>query len=128
VYLTGRAKDIIKRGGANVAPAEVEAALLHHAAVQSVAVVGVPDEFYGEVPIAYVVKRANFGVSSGELIEFASSRLAKFKVPAHILFIRELPLGKTGKVDKNQLKGDWTQLHSGQQSPRAPDGRRAENR
>lgn len=126
VFLTGRAKDIIKRGGANVAPAEVEAALLQHPAVQSVAVVGVSDRIYGEVPIAYVVNRTNSDVSSEELMRFATGRLAKFKVPAEILFVDELPLGKTGKVDKNRLKGDWERLQGGQQSPPAQARRSAE--
>ena len=128
VYLTGRAKDIIKRGGANVAPAEIEAVLLRHPGVQSAAVVGVPDRIYGEVPIAYAVRKANSSVSSEELTEFAASRLAKFKIPTQILFVPELPLGKTGKVDKNRLKSEWEQLQSGHQSPPTTDRRGAESR
>ncbi len=108
VYLTGRAKDIIKRGGANVAPAEVESVLLQHPMVQAVAVIGVPDAVFNELPVAYVVLKAAGRVSSDGLMEFAAGRLAKYKVPAHVRFLPELPLGVTGKVDKKRLLAVWS--------------------
>jgi long-chain acyl-CoA synthetase len=106
VYLTGRAKDIIKRGGMNVAPAEVEGALMQHPQVESVAVVGVPDEVLGEVPVAYIVCKGE-RVPAEVLITFAAARLAKYKVPAHVRYLEEMPLGKTGKIDKGVLKSQW---------------------
>lgn len=107
VYVTGRAKDIIKCGGANVAPVEVEGVLLRHAAVLAVAVVGVPDKILGEVPAAFLVLKPGAIASASQLGEFSAGLLAKYKVPAHFVFLTELPLGKTGKVDKNKLKSDW---------------------
>lgn len=106
-YLTGRIKDIIIRGGANIAPAEVEGVLARHPSVQDVAVIGIPDRIFGEVPAAYVVKRRGAEVTSEELVAHARLELADFKVPKHFAFAAELPLGKTGKVDKNALKARW---------------------
>lgn len=102
-YLTGRIKDIIIRGGANISPAEVEVALAEHPAIQSVAVLGIADRIFGEVPIAVVVLRASEVTTAEDVIAFADTRLADFKVPRHIVFKSELPIGKTGKVDKAAL-------------------------
>ena len=103
-YITGRIKDVIIRGGANIAPSEVEAVIARHSAVQDVAIVGAPDRVFGEVPVAYVVKRHGADVAAEQLIAFAEVELAEFKVPRQIIFLAELPLGKTGKVDKTALK------------------------
>lgn len=103
-YLTGRIKDIIIRGGANIAPAEVEAAVAAHPAVQAVAVVGAPDRVFGEVPVAFVVLAHGRSATAEELEAHATRRLAAFKVPRRILFETALPLGVTGKVDKAKLK------------------------
>ena len=105
--ITGRLKDIIIRGGANIAPAEVESVLARHPAVQEAAVIGVPDKIFGEVPVAYVVRRAGSDVAVEALITHAEKELADFKVPRRIAFIGEMPLGKTGKVDKAALKARW---------------------
>jgi len=106
-YITGRIKDIIIRGGANIAPTEVEHVLSRHPAVQDVAVIGVPDRIFGEVPVAFVVRRPQQSVSSEELVKHARADLADFKVPQHYLFPETLPLGKTGKVDKRALLDQW---------------------
>ncbi|MFC4625213.1 class I adenylate-forming enzyme family protein [Daeguia caeni] len=103
-FITGRIKDIIIRGGANISPSEVEEALLSHPAVQDVSVVGGPDRIFGEVPVAFVIRRAGAEVSVEELIAHAGECLADFKVPRSIHFIESFPLGKTGKIDKNALK------------------------
>jgi len=107
VYITGRLKDIIKRGGANVAPAEVESALLRHPAVRGSAVIGVADEMFGEVPVAFVVKDESVDLTVDALLGFAATVLAKYKIPAHVRFVKELPLGKTGKIDKTHLRQLW---------------------
>jgi long-chain acyl-CoA synthetase len=103
-YITGRIKDIIIRGGANISPAEVEAVLATHPGVQDVAVIGIPDNIFGEVPAAVIVRRFGSNVREAELIELASIPLADFKVPKRYIFISQMPLGKTGKIDKMALK------------------------
>jgi long-chain acyl-CoA synthetase len=106
-FLTGRIKDIIIRGGEKIAPAEVEMILAGHGAVQEVAVVGVADSKYGEVPVAFVVKRRESQVLAEELATFARASLADFKVPRSYIFRSALPLGITGKVDKAALRAAW---------------------
>ncbi|TCM74936.1 class I adenylate-forming enzyme family protein [Rhizobium sp. BK068] len=103
-YIVGRIKDIIIRGGHNISPAEVEKTILGHEAIQDAAVVGIADRIFGEVPIAFVVLRPGMDISSDELIAYLEQKIADFKVPRTIFFERELPHGKTGKVDKKLLK------------------------
>lgn len=105
--ITGRLKDIIIRGGANIAPSEVEAVLARHPAVQEAAVIGVPDKIFGEVPVAYIVRRTGADDTAEALIAHTEKELADFKVPRQIAFIAEMPLGKTGKIDKAALKTQW---------------------
>lgn len=102
-FITGRIKDIIIRGGANISPSEVEEALATHPAVQDAAVIGMPDRTFGEVPVAFVVLRPGAEVSAVALEEHAAHTLSDFKVPRRYLFETVLPLGKTGKVDKAAL-------------------------
>lgn len=106
--ITGRIKDIIIRGGANIVPSEVESVLARHEAVQAVAVIGVPDRIFGEVPVAFVVPRAGAKPTPETLIAHAESALADFKVPRTLRMLAELPLGQTGKVDKKALLAMWT--------------------
>lgn len=108
-HLTGRIKDIIIRGGANIAPAEVEGVIGRHAGVQSAAVIGVPDRKFGEVPVAFVIRRSGAEVTPEALAELCRKELAEFKVPAMFRFVPDLPLGVTGKVDKNALKARWVE-------------------
>jgi long-chain acyl-CoA synthetase len=106
-YLTGRIKDIIIRGGANIAPAEVEQALTSHPSVSSAAVFGMADAVFGEVPVGYVVLRPGHSFDAESIVEHCSGMLAAFKVPQTIRAIDKLPLGKTGKVDKAALLALW---------------------
>ena len=108
-FLTGRIKDIIIRGGANVAPAEVEEVLSRHPAVHAAAVVGVPDVTFGEVPVAYLVLRGDGRPPTDELTTYCAGRLAAFKVPTAFVFAETLPLGPTGKVDKKALMQMWSE-------------------
>jgi long-chain acyl-CoA synthetase len=110
-YITGRIKDIIIRGGANIAPAEVEETIEAHPDVRSVSVIGVPDEKFGQVVAAYVVLRNGRQVSAEALTDFCKARLADFKVPSKIYWADELPLGITGKVDKKALLSRWSEEH-----------------
>jgi long-chain acyl-CoA synthetase len=103
-YLTGRIKDIIIRGGANIAPAEVENILTSHPSVRLAAVVGAPDPTFGERVVGFAVLRADARATAQELVEFCAGRLAEFKVPRVIRILEKMPLGSTGKIDKNALK------------------------
>jgi fatty-acyl-CoA synthase len=99
-----RLKDVIISGGENISSVEVESTLLRHAGVQEVAVVGVPDEKWGEVPRAFVVLRNGATVTEAELREFARAHMAHFKVPKEFHILAELPKTATGKVQKHILR------------------------
>ncbi len=98
--IRGRLKEMYISGGENVYPAEVEAALHEHPAVADAAVVGVPDERWGEVGVAFVVAE---GVDEGELLEWCRGRLARFKVPSAVRFVPEMPRNSLGKIRKREL-------------------------
>jgi len=100
----GRYKDMLKIGGENVAPAEVEAFLMTHPAVREVAVVGRSDARLGEIAVAFVRLREKCKVRGDELIDFCRGRIASFKIPREIRFVNELPMTPTGKVRKNMLR------------------------
>ena len=104
IYIYDRLKDMIISGGENVYPAEVENALFGHPAVADVAVIGVPDEKWGEAVKAMVVKRPGANVSAEELIAFARERIAHYKAPRTIDFVDTLPRTPTGKILKRELR------------------------
>lgn len=104
--VVGRSVDAFKRGGMNVYPAETELLLMEHPGVRMAAVIGVPDERLGEVGAAFVV-RADQATAAEELIGWCEARLARYKVPAHVRFVDDLPLTLTGKVKKYELKELW---------------------
>lgn len=106
-YYVDRLKDVIKVSGFQVWPMEVEDILCSHPAVLEVAVVGIPDEYHGEVPKAYVVlKNEHKGrVTEKELINYCMERLAKYKAPKQIEFMDELPKSAAGKILRRALKG-----------------------
>ena len=104
IQLRDRAKDIVISGGENISTIEVEAAIDSHPAVLEVAVIGVPDEKWGERPKAYVVPRPGAVVSGQELREHLRGQIARFKIPDEIEFVPELPKTSTGKIQKFQLR------------------------
>jgi len=106
VSFRGRLKELIKTGGANVAPLEVEAILMTHPAVQQAYVVGVADRARGEVGVAAVELRAGATATAEALTAFCRERLASYKVPARIVFRKaeEFPRTATGKVQKPRLR------------------------
>jgi long-chain acyl-CoA synthetase len=103
-YFAGRVKEIIIRGGSNVSPQEVEAALYEHPAVHEAGVIGSPDAVWGETVTAYVALRAGSSVTESELIAFARQRLADYKTPERIVFLDRLPQGPSGKIQRRSLK------------------------
>lgn len=100
--IVDRLRNIYISGGENVAPAEVEAALRAHRAVQDVCVVGVPDDRWGERGVALVVRRNGVVTDAPELMEHARERLAAFKVPTAVHFVAELPYGSLGKISRQR--------------------------
>jgi fatty-acyl-CoA synthase len=99
-----RLKDVIISGGENISSVEVEGVLLRHPAVQEVAIVGLPDEKWGETPHAFVVLRDGQSADGAELVAFARERLAHFKAPRGVTFVGELPKTATGKIQKFVLR------------------------
>jgi len=110
VEIRDRIKDVIISGGENISSIEVEGALLRHPAVQEVAIVGMPDERWGETPHAFVVLAAGAEATEPELIEFARGQLAHFKAPRKVHFVAELPKTATGKIQKYVLRGGATAI------------------
>ncbi|MDW8022708.1 MAG: long-chain fatty acid--CoA ligase [Nitrososphaerota archaeon] len=105
-YFVDRLKDVIKVSGFQVWPGEVEDVLNSHPAVLEAAVVGMPDEYHGEVPKAYVVLKSGYKgkVSEEELIKYCQERLAKYKAPKQVEFVSELPKTAAGKILRRALK------------------------
>jgi acyl-CoA synthetase (AMP-forming)/AMP-acid ligase II len=105
IEIRDRLKDVIISGGENISSIEVEGVLLRHAAVQEVAIVGLPHERWGEAPHAFVVLKNGEQVTDIELVEFARAHLAHFKAPHGVTFVKELPKTATGKIQKFVLRG-----------------------
>jgi len=103
VYLAGRIKEQINRGGSKVSPAAVDAALMQHPHVAEAATFGVPHPTLGEDVVAAIVAREAASIGEQELRDFAVERLAPFMVPSRIVFLRELPKTALGKVQRNVL-------------------------
>jgi long-chain acyl-CoA synthetase len=107
VYIFDRVKDMIVSGGENVYPAEVENALMAHPAIADVAVIGVPDEKWGEVPKAMVVRKPDVAVTEEEIIAFAKQHLAGFKCPKSVNWVDALPRNPSGKILKKDLRAPF---------------------
>lgn len=104
LYLAGRGKDMIVRGGENIFPLEIETVLAEHPAVSQSAVVGVPDEHWSEIVRAWVALKPGAQVSTDELAAHCADRLAKYKVPSEFRFVDELPTNASGKILKRVLR------------------------
>jgi acyl-CoA synthetase (AMP-forming)/AMP-acid ligase II len=104
IYITDRIKDLIISGGENIYPAEIERVLAEHPSIQDVAVIGVPDERWGEVPKAVVVARAGATIDADEVLAWCRERIAAFKCPKTIDLVTELPRNPTGKILKKDLR------------------------
>jgi fatty-acyl-CoA synthase len=106
VFIRGRVKDMFVSGGENIYPAEVEHVLGQHPAIAECAVIGVPDERWGEVGRAVVVLAdgAEGAVAPGDLLGFLDGKLARYKIPMSVVCVRELPRNATGKILKNRLR------------------------
>ncbi len=104
LFVVDRLKDMIVSGGENIAGSEVERVLYEHDAVGEVAVVGCPDDRWGEVPVAFVVLLEGATATAEELVDHCHAQLARFKVPKRVNFIDALPRNPSGKVLKRELR------------------------
>lgn len=109
IFLSGRAKDFLKRGGEMIAPEEVEQIIMSHPAVDEAAIIGIPDVEWGERVRAIVVKKPGMELTAEEVIEHCRPRMAGFKRPEDVIFIDELPRNPMGKVLKRVLREEHTQ-------------------
>jgi long-chain acyl-CoA synthetase len=107
VFLVDRIKDLIICSGFNVYPRVIEEALMHHPAVEETNVIGVPDEYRGEAPVAYVKLKESREVTETELKDFLVERLNKIEMPREIIFKDELPKTLIGKLSKKELREDY---------------------
>ena len=106
IRFLGRYKDMLKVGGENVDPMEVEGLLLEMPGVQQVAVVGYPDTRLTEVPVAYVQPKADADLNEKAVIDYCRGKVATFKIPRHVLFIEAFPMTGSGKIRKVELRAD----------------------
>ena len=109
-FIVDRKKDMFISGGENIYPAEIEKALYQHPAVHMCAVIGLPDPKWGEVGRACVVLKAGQTASQAELLEFMSTRLAKYKVPKSVAFLDALPISAAGKILKRELRDQFSKV------------------
>ncbi len=103
LYVVGRSKEMIIRGGLNIYPREVESVMLRHHSVREAAVIGVPDQYMGERVKAFVVLKENVITSEDELKAFCAKHMADYKVPRLVEFVESIPKNSTGKVLKRLL-------------------------
>ncbi len=104
LFITGRKKDLIIRGGENISPGEIEGCLTSHPAIEEAAVIGVPDVEWGEVVKAVIVLKPGQSITVPELIDYCKARLASYKAPQYAAVVHELPRNPMGKVLKNDLR------------------------
>ena len=116
-YLIDRAKDMYITGGENVYPAEIERVLRKYPGVDDIAVVGAPDETWGEVGYAFVISKPGADLTATEIINFCDGRLARYKWPRRVFFSKDFPRTALGKVRKTVLKQDYIARNSIEISP-----------
>ena len=102
-FVVGRSKELIIKGGVNIAPRQIDEVLESHPAVLEAAAVGVPDRYFGEDAVAFAVLRPGAAADENELLAYCESRLGHFKTPSRVHFLKELPKGPSGKVQRLKL-------------------------
>jgi long-chain acyl-CoA synthetase len=109
IRVTGRTKDLIIRGGANIAPLEIDEVLLKHPDVLDAAAVGVPDKIYGEEVVCYVTPKPGHSLTESSVIKHCEGFLPPAKMPKQVLIVSDLPKSDRGKVLRDKLKQDWSE-------------------
>ena len=120
LFIVDRKKDMIIKGGENIYPAELEALLYAHPGVAEAAVVGVPDEKYGENVVAFVVPKSDATPTESELFAFLAEQTSKFKLPQVIYFKPMLPKSQVGKILRRELRDEARQLSAGTRDNLSP--------
>ena len=105
LFVTGRLKELIIKGGENIAPREIDEVLYQHPVVLEAAAVGIPDKHYGEDILACVAFRPGKSCTESELLSYCQTHLGRFKSPKAIRFLPELPKGPSGKIQRLKLPG-----------------------
>lgn len=109
LHIRDRLKDIICSGGENISPSEVERILADHPGIAELAIIGIPHEKWGEVAVAFVVLKPGESQDPENITEFARARIAAFKVPKSIVFVKELPRNASGKILRQKLRAPYWQ-------------------
>jgi fatty-acyl-CoA synthase len=118
-YMGDRAKDMYRTGGENVYPAEIEKILADHPKIFNLAIIGVPDNKWGETGMALIVVNGGEVLTKEEVLEFLRGKVAKYKLPTHVKFVDDLPLTASGRIKKVDLKEKYGFLKTGRRS--SPD-------
>jgi O-succinylbenzoic acid--CoA ligase len=105
LFVLDRRKDLIISGGENVYPAEIESVLLGHPAIEEAGVAGIGDEKWGEVPVAFIKTRNSVQLSPQEVLDYCAGKLAKYKIPAKVVFVEKLPRNASNKILRRELTG-----------------------
>jgi fatty-acyl-CoA synthase len=114
LYIVGRVKEMYRSGGENVYPAEVEGVLAELPGIRELAVLGVPDEKWGETGLVAIVPEPGVTISLEDVRAFADGRLARFKLPSALIVLAELPRSATDKISRPAIRELW-QRHEGEQ-------------
>ena len=104
LFVTDRIKDLVIKGGYNIYPSEIEGYIEEHPAIAEVAVIGIPDEKYGEALMAFVVKMPDQDLTESDVIDYATSRITPFKAHSKVKFVDTLPKSLVGKILKKELR------------------------
>ena len=133
LYLAGRSKDMIIRGGENIYPIEIETVISDYPGVTAVAVVGEPDEHWGEIVVAFITAEPGATIERDALRQFCRERLASYKLPEVVTVIGEMPLNASGKILKRELRArlakpgrllsGWRTVSAGARAAAARTGR-----
>ena len=111
LYVTGRAKELIIRGGVNIAPLEIDGVLMRHAEILEAATIGVPDPIYGEAVVSYVVAKPETAPSEDSIRRHCAAELPDFKMPKEIVFTDAVARNERGKIDRKRMAEEWKRTH-----------------
>ena len=108
IFLSGRAKDFIKRGGEMISPEEIEQTLYGHSSISEVAIIGLPDDQWGEIVVAVIGLKDSEIVDQKEILDFCKEKLSGYKRPEKIIIVDKLPRNSMGKILKKDLRKKYS--------------------